>query len=68
MVSLDFIFRSMLIEDIVEDERALWSEGSISWLSINIGSYQGKRLHVVDGDFLSCVSVGGVSSGGAYNW
>ena len=34
----------MLVEDIVEDEGALWTEGSILWLSVNRGSYQGKRL------------------------
>ena len=41
----------MFIDEIVEDERALWTEGSISWLSINRGSYQGKRLKIVDSDF-----------------
>ena len=51
MVSFDFSFGSMLTEEIVEDEGALWTEGSISWLSMNIGSYQGKRVKSVDGAF-----------------
>ena len=55
----------MLIEDIVEDEGALWTEGVFSWLSINIGSSQGKRLQVVDGNFHPCV---GISPGSAYCW
>ena len=63
MVSLDFIFRSILIEEIVEGEGALWADGSISWLSINRGSYCGKRVQVVDSAFLPCV---GVLSGASY--
>ena len=55
----------MLIEDIVEDEGALWTEGVISWLSINIGSYQGKRLQIVNGNFHPCV---GIFPGSVYRW
>ena len=57
MVSFDLSFRSMLIEEIVEYEGALWTEGSISWLSNNRGSYHGKKVHVVDCAFLHCISV-----------
>ena len=35
MVSLNLSFRSTYIKEIVEDEEALWTEGSISWLFIN---------------------------------
>ena len=51
MVSFGFRFRSMLIEYIVEDEGALWTEGSIPWLSINRVSHHGKRVQVVDCEF-----------------
>ena len=61
MVSFDLSFRSMLIEEIVEDEGALWTEESSSWLSMNRGSCQGKRVHVVEGALHPCV---GVSLGG----
>ena len=44
----------MLIEDIVEDEGELWTEGSISWISINRYYYHGKRVQVVYGDFRPC--------------
>ena len=57
MVPFDLSFRSMLIKEIVEDEGALRTEGSISWISINIGSYRGKSIHVVDGAFHTCVGV-----------
>ena len=53
MVAFDLSFRSMLIKDIFEDEGVLWTEGSTSWLPINIGSSQGKLVQVVDGDFLT---------------
>ena len=56
-VLLFFIFISMFNEDIVEDERAICTEGGISWLSINIGSYQGKMVQVVDGEFFPCIGV-----------
>ena len=46
----------MLIEEIVEDEGELWTKGEISWLSINIGPYQGNRVQVVDGAFFPCIS------------
>ena len=47
MVSFDSIFRSMLIKYIVEEEGALWTEGRISWLSINIGSSKDKRYSLL---------------------
>ena len=47
----------MLIKAIVEDYGKLWAEGIISCKSINIASYQGKRVHVVGGDFYPCVGV-----------
>ena len=59
MVSLDFSFRYMLIEEIVEDEGVLCTEVSISCL----GSYHVKRVQVVDDEFFHCV---GVLSGMAY--
>ena len=55
----------MLINEIVEDEGALWTEGSISWISNNRGSYHGKKVQIVDGSFYPCVSV---LSGEAYCW
>ena len=68
MVFFDLSFRSISTEDIVEDERALWTEGIISWLSINRGSYYFKRVQVIYGDFRPCVVVlsggGGVLLGG----
>ena len=57
MMSFDLSFISMLIEKIVEYEVALWTEGRISWLSINIGYNHGKKLHVVDFSFCLCVGV-----------
>ena len=53
----------MLIEDIVEDEVALWTEGSISWIYVNRGYYQGNMVQFVDGAFHPCV---GVLLGAAY--
>ena len=44
MVSFDFSVRSILIEEIVEDEGALWTEGLISWISSNRGSSQGTGV------------------------
>ena len=52
----------MLIKEIADNEEALWNEGRISWISINICSYQGKRVQVFDGDFRPCA---GVLSGAA---
>ena len=63
MVSLDFSFRSMLIEDIVEDYGVLCTEGSISCL----GYYHGKRVEVFDDEFFSLrwfIVRDGVSSDG----
>ena len=57
MVSFDFRFISLLIKDIVEDDGALLNEGRISWLSVNRGSYQGKRLHVVYVYFIPFIRV-----------
>ena len=57
MVSFDLSSVSMLIEEIVEDERALWTEGSISWIFINIGSCHDNRVQVVNGDFFPCVGI-----------
>ena len=57
MVSFDLSFRPILTVEIVEDEGALWSEGSISWISINSGSYQRNIVKVVDGAFRPCVIV-----------
>ena len=56
-MSLDFSFRSMLIDEIVEYEGLLWTEVNISWLSINLGSYQVKAVHVVYGSFCPCIKV-----------
>ena len=53
----------MLIEDIVEDEGALCTEGSIICLFINRGYYQGNMVQVVYGAFCTCV---GVSLGAAF--
>ena len=53
----------MLIEEIVEDKGALWTEGIIFWLTINGVSYQVKRVQVADGAFCPCVDV---SSGVAF--
>ena len=39
MISFDWSLRSMLIKDIIEDEGAIWNEGVISLISINIYSY-----------------------------
>ena len=51
MVSFDLSFNSVLIEDIVEDKRALCTDGGSSWISI------GNRVQVVFGDFSSCLDV-----------
>ena len=66
MVYFDLSSRSMLIKDIVEDEVALWTKGSISWLSINRGSYQDNRVNIVGDAFRPFVGIGGESSGLAY--
>ena len=63
MVSFDLSFRSMLIEDIVEDKISLLTGVIFLWLSINRGSYHGKRVQVVDGAFCPFV---GFLSGAAY--
>ena len=64
MVSFDLSFRSMLIDDIVEDEGSFWNERSILNIFINIGYYQGNMVQVVYGAFCTCVSV---LSGAVYN-
>ena len=46
MVFFDLSFKSMLIEDIVEDKVSLWTYGRISWLSINRGFYEVNKVHV----------------------
>ena len=51
MVSFDFSFRLMLIEEIIEDEGVLWTEGSISQKSFNVGYYHGKMIQFVNGAF-----------------
>ena len=50
----------MMIKEIVEYEGSLWTERINSYISINIGSYNGKRVPVFYGDFCPCA---GVSSG-----
>ena len=65
MVSFDLSFRSMLIKEIVENEGELWSEVSITWLSINRVSYHGKRLQVV---YVALRPFFGVLSSAAYPW
>ena len=65
MVSFDLSFRSMLIEEIVEDEGAIWTDRSISWLSVNRGSSQDKRIQVVYGELFPCIDV---FSGAVYRW
>ena len=67
MVSFDLSFRSMLTEEIVEDEGAIWTEVSISWISINRVYYHDKRVQFVDGSFRPCICVG-VLSGEGYPW
>ena len=57
MVSFYFSVRSILIEDIVEDEVALWTEGVVSWIFIIRGSSQGTRVKDVDYAFRNCVNV-----------
>ena len=37
MVSFYLSFKSRLIEEIVEDEGAIWTDERISWISINRG-------------------------------
>ena len=51
MVSFDLSFRSMFIEEIVEDEGVLLTEGIISWLFINRSYYQVKTVQVFDDAF-----------------
>ena len=46
MVFFDLSFKSMLIEEIVEDKGSLWTYGRISWLSINRGFYEVNKVHV----------------------
>ena len=38
MVSFDLSFKSMCIEDIVEDEGEIWTEEGISWLGSTLHS------------------------------
>ena len=57
MVPFDLSFISILNGEIVEDEGALWTEGSISCISVNRGYYTGKRVQVVDSEFCPCVGV-----------
>ena len=52
MVYFDLIFRSRLIKEVVENEGELWTEGSISWLSINRGYYQVNMVQVIDSSIL----------------
>ena len=63
MVSFDLSFLSMLIEDIVEEEGALWTEGRILWLYINRCYYQVKRVQFLNSSYHLYV---GVSSGAAF--
>ena len=63
MVSFDLSFRSMLIEDIFEDEGSLCTEGIILWLTINKGSYRVRRVQVLYGSIRPCFDV---SSGGGH--
>ena len=49
MVSFDLSFILMLMKDIFEDEGALWTEGRISWISINRDSYQINKVQVING-------------------
>ena len=65
MVSFNFSFKSMLIEEIVEGGGALWTGGIISWLSINRGYYIGNRVQAVGDSFCPFVSVS-LLSGAAY--
>ena len=57
MMSFDLSFRPLLIDEIVEDEGTLWTDGIISWISINIGSHKGKRVQFTDDAFCSCVVI-----------
>ena len=57
MVSFDLSFRSTLIGEIAEDEGALWTKSSISWISINMNYYQGNILQVDDGGFICSARV-----------
>ena len=65
-------FRSILIDDIVEDKREIWTEGSSSLVYTNRGSYIPSRIFnmVVDGGLRHWVSVvaatGGIVS--RYRW
>ena len=63
MVFFDLSFKSMLIEEIVEDKGSLWTYGRISWLSINRGFYEVNKVHVFYGAFRPCV---GISRGTVY--
>ena len=57
MVSFDLSFILMLMKDIFEDEGALWTEGRISWISINRDSYQINKVQVVNGFFCTYAGV-----------
>ena len=57
MVSFYLSFKSRLIEEIVEDEGAIWTDERISWISINRGYYHYNKVQVVDGALCSCVGV-----------
>ena len=48
----------MLIEDIVEYEGTLWTDGRISYISINRLSYKFKRVQVFNSAFLPCIGAG----------
>ena len=47
----------MLVEDIFEEEGEFWTEVSSSLIFINVGSYQGNRVQVVDDTFHTCIDV-----------
>ena len=51
MVSFGFSFTSMFIDEIVEYEGALWTEGSISRILINRDSHHINRVNFVDDSF-----------------
>ena len=57
MVSFDLSFIPKCIEEIFEDEGALWTEGRISWISINRDSYQINKVQVVNGFFCTYAGV-----------
>ena len=47
----------MLIEEIVEDEGELCTEGRILWISNNRGSSQGNMIQVLNGVFFGSIGV-----------